>query len=640
MNRKNSHSEQYSDVNLMKIASFENPSHTAEEWRIVQSVNSGKSEELFKEEPTHFSEPERKALVMYFEVKMEELLREISSRQMGAEGTMRDEKLEFENMLTTGMQDEGKRLTDQLRSKWATRLKQVDEELEREAVGKKTEMEKKLKKDESRVEGSFNLRLKEAEMSLQILKDEFKTHEGKRRAIIGKQSQDMITEPGERLEAEFQKILRKDMSYEKKEAAREKSETETKVKKDKRQLEKNFFLRLTEAETNLRLLKTEVQQMIETEKENRRKLAELEEKLKSEYQAIIRRQISHEKEEARRDKVKMEERFLKEKVRLEESFNRKLSEAETGLKRLKAELQQRERMEKENRDTIMKLEAKLQEERQLRLDAERELQRRKTEFSTEQFLNRNENERLRNEIEGLRREIENKREIVERELEQKKVKCFKEECLNTNEDENVRNEVDAHRHDNEDKGNTENEIKRREVKNTSERSLNANENECLRDEVDTLRREIEEKNKEIEKLLGVKKDNELKVLSLARRLEKRLEKRTKRDSKEADSRRRKYDGQIDSPERLSNKTTSEEGEKRSSRNSWDLEGSLPTLGDVALRTDRLTNDCNAVLPVAEETRKILVFVTFEKRNERGILRFLTSLLPRQNFISTVRVSMA
>ena len=622
----------------MKIASSEDPSHTAEEWRMVQSVNFGKSEERFKEESTHFSEPERKALLMYFEVKMEELLRGISSRQMGAEGAMRDVKLGLENMITTRMQDEEKRLTDQLRSKWGTRLKQVDEELGRKAVGNKTEMEEKLKRDESRLEGSFNPRLEEAEMSLQILKDEFKTHEAERRAIIRKQSQGLITEPGERLEAEFQKILRKDMSYEKKEAAREKSESVTKVKKDKRQLEKNFFLRLTDAETNLQLFKTELQQMIEMEKENRRKLAELEEKLKSEYQAMIRRQISHEKEEARREKAKMEERFLEEKAHLEESFKRKLSEAETGLKRLKAELQQRERMEKENRGTIMKLEARLQEERQLRLDAERDLQRKKTEFSDEQFLNRNENERLRNEIEGLRREIENKREIAERELEQKKAKCFKEECLNTNEDESVRNEVDAHRQDNEEKVYTE--IQRRKVNNTSERSLNTNENECLRDEVDTLRREIEEKNKEIERLLGVKKDNELRVLSLARRLEKRLDKRTKRNSKDADSRRRKYEGQIDSPERLSNKTTSEEGEKRSSRNSWDLEGSLPALGDVALKTDRLTNDCNAVLPVAEETRKILVFVTFEKRNEQGILRFLTSLLPRQNFVSTVRVSMA
>ena len=75
MSRKNS------DVNLMKIASSEDPSYAAEEWRMVQSVNFGKSEEVFKEEPTHFSEPERKALVMYFEVKMEELLRKISSRE-------------------------------------------------------------------------------------------------------------------------------------------------------------------------------------------------------------------------------------------------------------------------------------------------------------------------------------------------------------------------------------------------------------------------------------------------------------------------------------------------------------------------------------------------------------------------------
>lgn len=628
ISQESNESSRCTEVSLVKTASFEDVGHLSEapeDFRIELNVNDGSNEEAFKEELMHMFERERRSLEMYFEKKVEELLRGFSSRLVGSEGAMRQDKTEFENMLipktTNSLQDEGQQFEQcyynqlkNLGSKRGTdRRQQRDEkfgrvnselkenlgEMKQEVLRVQSRMEEEMKRDEQLEVGKqFSIRLKETQKSLQRLKDEFETKLPQQPMLMEKQSQSKMIELGERLEVDqYQGKPRKDMSHEKKEIAREKSEMQAKFDKVKLQLEKNFSLRLTTAEANLESLKTELQQRIKMEKESREKLLELEQKLENEYQAMLKRQISRDKEEAIREETEVEARFKREKLRLEQNFILQLSEAETSVKRLKAELKQRIQMEKENRETITKLEAKLQEERQLRLDAERELQQNKAERSNEESFNRNENERLRDEVAALRREIEEKNKEIkmqsmERALQQEKGKYSNQESLDTSGNEN------------------------------------------LRDEVHALRQEIDEKNKEIERLLAATRENELKVLTLTRRLHKLA----KRESKEMVVKRRAYEGRIESPELSKAGSSSEDGEKRPARNSWDLEGSLRGLESISLRADKGTEEYRVATPPVEERKKILVFVTFEKQNEPLIYKLLNTLFPRQNN-PTIRVLM-
>lgn len=648
MSQKSYEARKYPAAEFVNTASSEEVSQPSTKCRVDPCVrdtrDSSRKEEDFKDELMHVFERERAELEMYFENKMDELLRaEISNRGMEFEEAVMEKTLALENMfakrMAQSLQDGKKRLKERLLGfnldekfgREGSELKENLDVMKQDAVrAERINMQGKEKEDESQLENNFTLRLEDAEVSLQMLKDEFKSNVAKRRAIMGKQSRCIVTDSGEKLEAEYQNVFRKDMSHEKKEAAREKSEAETKFKKEKRQLE-SFFLRLTETEAVVQDLKNESEKRIEMEKERRRKIVELEEKLKGDYEVMLSRQISHEKEEARRNKIEIDERFRKEKLQLEENFNLKLCESESALKKLRAELQQRERIEREHRDTIMKLEAKLQEERQIRLIVGRELQTKKAEFATEESLNRNENRRLRNEIDRLRREIEQrdketKREVVE-ELQQGSA------TLTAQKNESLGVEVDSPQKIKEEI--VESEIQKEKVRNRSNESLNVNENEHCKDEIEALRAEVEEKNKKIERLLGIKQENELKILNLA----KRLERRARRSSKQADARRRQIDSQIESPE-LSNKTTSEDGEKIFERNSWDLEGSLRDWEDTTLKSCRGVRERNTVVPFVKETsRKMLVVVTFEKRIEQGILRLFSSLFPREIITPTIRVVM-
>ena len=639
MSQKSSEGGEY--VELKQTAKSDELTRLSERWRREPSKNGENVDSEEVEELINFFERERSELEMHFDYKMQQLLRGTSSQI--------ERDASEEELMEETLESEGKHLKDQFRLKPmrpTRKLRRGGENPGRErgtnygeniegtiqkGENEKQKIDLTVKNDESQLGSYFNFRLEDAERSLGTLRDEFKDIVARTGKFMMQEDGIHSAEPGGRLD----KMFRESVAQKKNEAVRGKLQV-AKSKKGS-QLE-NLIARLSKTEENLESLQTELTKRKESEKDSRRLIEDIEEKLNSEYEIKLRNEILHEKEEYTRVKMEMEERLRKQKHDFEERLNLQLNNAETRLTKLNAEVQQKDRMEKENRDTIIKLEGKLKEERQLRHIAERELKLKKAECSLEESLNRNENERLRNEAVGLRevirqkgKEMTNLRKIIERELHRDKERF---ECIDGIDGKDMmecsHEGVQGHAivFPEELKENIQENTRRTQDKGkVTDKDLIAIDKEGLEVkcfEFDGLRREIEEKNKEIDRLLSIKQNNELKILSLARRLEKR----TKGDNKGANSIRRRHIKKVVSPE-LSNKTSSDDGDRRSARNSWNHEGSL-----LEYEADTLNADGGNTV---EERRKILIFVTFEKPDEQGILGLLNSVFPRQKVTPTIRV---
>ena len=663
MNQKGGEPVKHPEFDSKHTATFEELTSPFGKWQKQPSVSRGNVDSEEIDELLTFFERERFELELYFENKMQQFLQGIqSSNHTEGEETKEEGTPVFEEILTKRnmpmgecLEDEEKCLKDQLFLKsirgtkelqnMAKTFEQEDrtsygddlEGIVHEVVSENQQLDTTRKNDQSQLDSYFNLRLEASERNLQSLNDEFKRNVVITRPLMVTEGHGNVAKTEGRVITQYPKIFIREMSHERKEEARrEKPEIVTKSKKGKRQLEQ-FVHRLREAEENLESLQIEVRNRIESARHSRRKIEAFTEKLKSECEMKLRSQILCVKEESRREIIEMEERFRKEKHDIEEGLTLKLTQAETGLKKLKAEGQQKDRMEKENRDTIIKLEGKLQEERQLRHVAERELKLKKAEES----LKRNENEQLRNEVVGLRREITQKdkelkslREMMERESNRDTegtLGSIRGKGLVEFQNEKISVETFAlPREIKDDIAEITQELEGRgKEKEEDQIDLNASAQEGQRYEVDSLRQEIEDKSKEIERLLAIKQDNELKILNLARRLEKR----GKGCSKGIDLRSKKYANHIASPE-LSNKTSSDDGDRTSARTSWYLEGSL-----LGWEAGTLKADQGKVISSVDNRRKLLISVTFEKHDEPGILGLLMALLPRQKVTPTIRVSM-
>lgn len=141
---------------------------------------------------------------------------------------------------------------------------------------------------------------------------------------------------------------------------------------------------------------------------------ELKEKLEAEYQVMLTKEVMYEKQEGMRERSEMKARFNKEKFELEKNFNQQLTEAETSLQKVRNELKESMRMEKESQERIVELEVKLKEERQQKLDVESEIDQIKEKYSNTEALNKGENEKLRSKIDVLREEIQSKNIEIKR----------------------------------------------------------------------------------------------------------------------------------------------------------------------------------------------------------------------------------
>lgn len=141
---------------------------------------------------------------------------------------------------------------------------------------------------------------------------------------------------------------------------------------------------------------------------------ELKEKLEAEYQVMLTKEVMYEKQEGLRERSEMKARFNKEKFELEKNFNQQLTEAETSLQKVRSELKESRRMEKESQERAVEVEMKLKEERRQRLEVGSELEQVKEKYSNIEAQNEKENEQLRGKIDVLREEIKGKNIEIKR----------------------------------------------------------------------------------------------------------------------------------------------------------------------------------------------------------------------------------
>ena len=213
----------------------------------------------------------------------------------------------------------------------------------------------------------------------------------------------------------------------------EKAELERNMSMEKMEMQKNFADEIAKLTQSFNEERQQLEQYYQEQlKELREKLvteqrgmtenfakekSELKEKLEAEYQVMLKREISLEKQEAFREKSDMEVRFNKEKHEIEKNFNLRLTDSETNSQRIKAEFetnltQERMRMEREFQEKIRQFEEKLQEEKRLRLDVEKQIELEKEKYFNEDLTNKKEHERLKSEVDLLRLEIEEKNRIT------------------------------------------------------------------------------------------------------------------------------------------------------------------------------------------------------------------------------------
>ena len=161
----------------------------------------------------------------------------------------------------------------------------------------------------------------------------------------------------------------------------------------------------------------------------------------------------------------------------------------------------------------------------------------------------------------------------------------------------------------------------------NEESCNKKENEQLKSEVDVLRQEIQEKKSEIKRLVEANQESNLKIRALTRHLQKRA----KRNSEEGSVKSQESEGRATVDDRVNTVQT----------NTWDLQGNPGAVDTPAVESENtIAKVYDSKLRLTDERKRILVFVTFEKRPGQGFSRFLSALLPKQPISSTVRVLMA
>ena len=173
----------------------------------------------------------------------------------------------------------------------------------------------------------------------------------------------------------------------------------------------------------------------------------------------------------------------------------------------------------------------------------------------------------------------------------------------------------------------EKEFEEEKGKYHNEESFNKKENEKLKNEVDVLRQEIREKNSEVKRLVEANQEGNLKIRALTRHLQKRA----KRSSEEGSVKSQESEGRATVDDRVNVVQT----------NTWDLQGNSGLVDTHAGESENTIVKVNdSKLRLTDERKRILVFVTFEKRPGQGLSRFLGALLPKQPISSTVRVLMA
>ena len=173
----------------------------------------------------------------------------------------------------------------------------------------------------------------------------------------------------------------------------------------------------------------------------------------------------------------------------------------------------------------------------------------------------------------------------------------------------------------------EKEFEEEKAKYHNEESFNKNENEKLKNEVDVLHQEIQEKNSEIKRLVEANQEGNLKIRALTRHLQKRA----KRSSEEGSIKSQESEGRATVDDRVNTVQT----------NTWDVQGNPGAVDTRAVESENtIVKVYDSKLRLTDERKRILVFVTFEKRPGQGLSRFLGALLPKQPISSTVRVLMA
>lgn len=179
----------------------------------------------------------------------------------------------------------------------------------------------------------------------------------------------------------------------------------------------------------------------------------------------------------------------------------------------------------------------------------------------------------------------------------------------------------------------EKELEEEKAKYYNEEALNKQKNEQLKSEVDVLRQEIEEKNSEIKRLVEANQESSLKIRALTRHLQKRA----KRNSEEGSVKSQEYGEGRESE----GHAAAQDRANTAQANAWDLQGNQREVDTRAVESQNsIVKVYDSKMGLIDERKRILVFVTFEKRPEQGLSRFLNALLPKQPISSTVRVLMA
>lgn len=260
----------YKEGNLTKTESYRNVTRLSqasiEDFRIELSEND---EESLKEELLHIFERERAALEMYFRNKMEERLRGFRNRQIEFEEATRAEKMELESSMSM----------------------------------EKMEMQKMFAEEIAKLTSSFNEERQQLEVyykdQLNDLREQIRTEQKQMDEKFAREKMELK----EKLEAEYETTIKRDISLQKQEAAREKTELEARCHKEKLELEKSYNIRLTEAETSLQRLKAEFEanlanERMRMEKQNQVTIMEIDAKLQEEKRLRLEKERELEQDKA------------------------------------------------------------------------------------------------------------------------------------------------------------------------------------------------------------------------------------------------------------------------------------------------------------------------------------------------------
>lgn len=316
---------------------------------------------------------------------------------------------------------------------------------------------------------------------------------------------------------------------------------------------------------------------------------------------------------------KLTHSFNEERKQLEQCYEEQLKDLRkklgTGQKRMdgkyaKDELESMERLGDEDHLTLMK--------ETWKQEALREKPEIKARFNKEKFdLEKNFNFLLTEAEANLHTVRMELKESMQMQKEHQKTILNLESKLN----EERRQRLDVER-----------ELEQEKAKYSSEEAMSKKENDQLRSKVDELRREVEEKNGEMKRLLEANQESNLKIRALTRHLQKRVKRNSGSSVKSQEYEEAKE----------SEGHAAAEGRSNSPQTSTsDQQGKLAEVEtrtvDTAENTIVKVYDSN--MRLIDERRKILVYVTFEKRPEQGLQRILNALLPKQPSSSTVRVLM-